>query len=406
MGPGAGVPCLARTTTSEQVLAGKRGRVKSVAALMAERVVCLVEEEDQPDARQLANGHALLRTLAVGLCGTDREIAAFTYGSAPAGTDRLVLGHEALAEVVQTGEGMVRLRPGDLVVPTVRRPCTRIECPACRVGHQDFCATGEFTERGICGAGGFMTEHLVEEEERYLVPVPPAVGELGVLVEPLSVVAKAFAQLDAALTRLPWEDDGARGLVLGAGPIGVLTAMGLVANGARTVVYSREPTDGDRALFVRSIGADYVSSESTDVPGLVRRHGRFDVIIEAVGVPEFAFKTLPALAANGAFILTGIPAPRPAIDFDACGLMRDFVLQNQLMFGTVNAGRKSYEAAVRMLEQFLILFPDAARRVIARRISLDEAPALLRAAGDGAKTVIHIAEAGTATRDEGLRAAG
>ncbi|WP_437336250.1 glucose 1-dehydrogenase [Sorangium sp. So ce394] len=379
--------------------------MKSVAALMAERVVCLVEEEDQPDARRLPYGHALLRTLAVGVCGTDREIAAFTYGSAPAGTDRLVLGHEALAEVVQTGDGVVRLRPGDLVVPTVRRACTRIECPACRVGHQDFCATGEFIERGICGADGFMTELFVEEE-RYLVPVPPAVGELGVLVEPLSVVAKAFAQLDATLTRLPWEDGGARGLVLGAGPIGVLTAMGLVANGARAVVYSREPKDGDRARLVRSIGADYVSSEATDVPGLVRRLGRFDVIIEAVGVPEFAFKTLPALAANGAFILTGIPAPRPAIDFDASGLMRDFVLQNQLMFGTVNAGRKSYEAAVRMLEQFLILFPDAARRVIARRIALDEAPASLRAAGGGAKTVIHIAEAGTATRDEGLRAAG
>ncbi|WP_437907964.1 glucose 1-dehydrogenase [Sorangium sp. So ce327] len=379
--------------------------MKSVAALMAERVVCLVEEEDRPEARRLANGHALLRTLAVGLCGTDREIASFTYGSAPAGTDRLVLGHEALAEVMQTGEGMVRLRPGDLVVPTVRRPCARIECPACRVGHQDFCATGEFIERGISGAGGFMTELFVEEE-RYLVPVPPGVGELGVLVEPLSVVAKAFAQLDAALTRLPWENDAPRGLVLGAGPIGVLTAMGLVANGYRAVVYSREPTDGAQALFVRSIGADYVSSESTDVAGLVRRHGRFDVIIEAVGVPAFAFKTLPALAANGAFILTGIPAPGPAIDFDASGLMRDLVLQNQLMFGTVNAGRKSYEAAVRMLEQFLILFPDAARRVIARRIPLDEAPALLRAGGGGAKTVIHIAEAAMATRDEGLRAAG
>src|SRR5262249_2712715 len=153
------------------------------------------------------------------------------------------------------------------VVPTVRRPCNRIECPACRVGHQDFCATGEFIERGICGADGFMTELFVEEE-RYLVPVPPPVSELGVLVEPLSVVATAFAQLDAILTRLPWDHDEARGLVLGAGPIGVLTAMGLCANGYRVVVYSREPNDGDRAQLARSIGADYVSSASTDVPGL------------------------------------------------------------------------------------------------------------------------------------------
>src|SRR5262249_55011040 len=186
-------------------------------------------------------------------------------------------------------------------------------------------------------------------------------------------------------------------LVLGAGPIGVLTAMGLVAKGYRAVVYSREPNDSDRAQLVRSVGGDYVSSASTDVPDLLRCVGRFDVIIEAVGVPEFAFRTFPALAATGAFILTGAPAPRPAIDFDASGLMRDFVFQNQVMFGTVNASRKSYEAAVRMLEQFLVLFPDSARRVIARKVPLYEAPAMLRAAGGGVKTVIQIAEARTAT---------
>ncbi|WP_437781322.1 glucose 1-dehydrogenase [Sorangium sp. So ce1097] len=372
--------------------------MRSVAAFMAEGVVRLVEE-DGPDALPLARGHVLLRPLEVGVCGTDREIAAFAYGSAPPGKDRLVLGHEAVAEVARTGEGVERVRPGDLVVPMVRRPCDRVECPACRAGRQDFCTTGEFIERGICRADGFMTE-LVVDEERYLVHVPPAASELGALVEPLSITAKAFAQLDAIRTRLPWDHDGTRGLVLGAGPIGVLTAMGLVARGARTVVYSREPEDDDRAELVRGIGADYVSSGSTDVPGLVRRNGRFDVIIEAVGVPEFAFTTVRALASNGVFIVTGVPAPRPAIDFDAAGLMRDLVLHNQVIVGTVNAGRDSYEEAVRMLERFLILFPDAVRRVIQRRVALDEAPALLRQPGGGVKTVIRIAEAGAATRDE------
>ncbi|WP_437895567.1 glucose 1-dehydrogenase [Sorangium sp. So ce124] len=378
--------------------------MRSLAALMSERVVRLIEE-DEPDGLRLAPGHVLLRTLEVGVCGTDREIAAFAYGSAPAGTDRLVLGHEALAEVVRTGAGVARVRPGDLVVPTVRRPCNRIECPACRVGHQDFCTTGQFVERGISGAGGFMTELFVEEE-RYLVPVPPAVGELGVLVEPLSVAAKAFAQLDAILARLPWDKDRAQALVLGAGPIGVLTAMGLVVKGYRTVVFSREPDDDDRAQIVRSIGADYVSSESTDIHGLASRMGRFDVIVEAVGVPEFAFRTLPALAVNGTFILTGVPAPRPEFGFDGAGLMHNFVMQNQVMFGTVNADHASYEAAVRMLEQCLIRFPDAVRRVIARRVALDEAPALLRAAGGGVKTVIQIGEASTKRRDGGLPAPG
>lgn len=378
--------------------------MRSVAAFMAEKVVRLVEE-DAPDALPLARGHVLLRTIEVGVCGTDREIATFVYGSAPPGTDRLVLGHEALAEVVRIGEGVSRVRPGDLVVPIVRRPCHRDDCPACRAGRQDFCVTGQFVERGIRGAGGFMTELFVEEE-RYLVPVPPAAGELGALVEPLSITAKAFAQIDAILRRLPWEHDGAQCLVLGAGPIGVLTAMGLVAKGHRVVVYSREPEDDDRARLVRDIGADYMSSSATDVHGLVRRVGRFQAIIEAVGVPAFAFQTVPALAPNGVFVLTGVPAPSPAIGFDASGLMRDLVLQNQVMVGTVNAGRGAYEEAVRLLQQFLVLFPDAARHVISRRAALDEAPALLRGPADGVKTMIRIAEPRAAARDGGLPAAG
>src|SRR5262249_46325589 len=154
------------------------------------------------------------------------------------------------------------LAPGDLVAITVRRPCDDATCAACRVGRQDFCVSGGFTERGIKALDGFMTE-LVVEEERYLVRVPRSLAEVGVLIEPLTVSAKAALDVDAIRRRYPWEPLGLRALVLGAGPIGLLSAMMLAARNMTTFVYSREPADGDRAELARSFGAEYISAGDT-----------------------------------------------------------------------------------------------------------------------------------------------
>jgi threonine dehydrogenase-like Zn-dependent dehydrogenase len=199
----------------------------------------------------------IVRIREVGICGTDREIAAFQYGTPAPGTDRLVLGHEALGQVVEVGPSVRTLAPGDLVALTVRRPCDDPACTACRVGRQDFCISGGFTERGIKGADGYLTEAVVDEEQ-YLVRVPRALAEVGVLIEPLTVAAKAAVDLDAILRRYPWEPLGLRALVLGAGPIGLLSAMMLVARNARTFVYSLEAADSERAKLTRSFGAEYV----------------------------------------------------------------------------------------------------------------------------------------------------
>ena len=327
-------------------------------AVFPERRELGLLEVPTPSAR--GEHDVAVRIREVGICGTDREICDFHYGTPPAGQEELIIGHEAIGEVVEVGPSVRKFHPGELVVLTVRRPCRDRDCPACCVGRQDFCVSGHFRERGIKQAHGFMTE-VVVEDDRYLIPVPHALADVGVLIEPLTIAAKASVELDVILQRFPWEPSETRGLVLGAGPIGLLGAMMLVSRGIETFVYSLEPTGSDRAKLVRSIGGQYVSAKEVSLPDLPRRSGKFDVVFEAVGVPKVAFGALDALAPNGVFIFSGVPGGAGAIEMDLGGIMRNLVLQNQLLFGTVNASRSTFEASVRRLEQFMTLFPDAVR---------------------------------------------
>jgi threonine dehydrogenase-like Zn-dependent dehydrogenase len=341
-------------------------------------------------APELRGEHdVMIRVREVGVCGTDREISAFHYGTTPEGAPRLVLGHEVLGEVVAVGRAVRSAAKGDLVVVTVRRPCGDAECHACRAGRQDFCETGHFRERGIHGADGFMTE-LVVEHEHYVVRVPKALADVAVLVEPLSVAAKAGVDLNTILRRYPWEPDAVRALVLGAGPIGLLAAMMLRARDMETFVYSLEPAESDRAELVRSLEATYVSARDVPAAGLASRIGEPDIIFEAVGVAKVAFAAMPALARNGVVILSGVPGPSRPAETDLDGIMRDIVLKNQVIVGTVNASRSAFEESVGYLERFMVLFPDSVRRLITQRSKLDDAPSLLQRGG-GIKHVIQLA---------------
>ena len=151
--------------------------MKAVAVVPGKRQLQLIEQEPP---RLAAPTQVRLRMLEVGVCGTDREICAFQYGTPPAGSEHLVIGHESLGQVVEVGPAVTRLARGDLVVTMVRRPCPHAECVACRAGRQDFCFTGDFSERGIKNLHGFMTETVVDEE-RYMHLVPAALGEVAVL---------------------------------------------------------------------------------------------------------------------------------------------------------------------------------------------------------------------------------
>lgn len=361
------------------------GTMRALVVVPEEKSVRLVERSVPERPR---GSEVLLRIVEVGICGTDREISSFEYGTPPPGATELVIGHEALAEVVEAGPEASWTRPGDLVVPTVRRPCKNPRCVACRQERQDFCITGEFSERGIVRADGFLCEYSIEEE-RFLVPVPRVLEGVAVLVEPISIAAKAADVFDTIHSRIGFDVPRLRGLVLGAGPVGLLGAMVFQAQGIETHVFSREGEDGARADLVRTFGANYVSARRTPLDRLSERIGKIDVVFEAVGVPEVAFGVLPALAANGVLILTGVPAERGPVSADLSRWMRDMVLKNQVISGTVNASRTNYEDAVHRLEQFMVLFPEAVRSLL-NRVAIDQAPDVL-VRGRGIKDVITLA---------------
>ncbi|MDQ3811391.1 MAG: glucose 1-dehydrogenase [Chloroflexota bacterium] len=319
------------------------------------------------------------RTVEVGVCGTDTEICSFAYGIPPAGSDYLITGHEALGEVQEVGPDVARVNIGDLVVPSVRRPCPHTHCPACRSGHQDFCVTGDYTERGIKGAHGFLAEYVVEDE-RYLTPVPAALRDVAVLTEPLTIAEKALRQFVDVQRRLPWKRElgdgellaGQRAVVLGAGPVGILGCMLLVQRGLPTVVYSRSKKPNPKAELVESIGATYVSSEDESFADLARRIGQVDLVYEAAGASKVAFEVLGCLGANGVFIFTGVPGRKARVDLAADAIMKNIVLNNQAVLGTVNASRADFEEAVRDLERFSAAWPDALRSMITGRHSIGQ----------------------------------
>jgi threonine dehydrogenase-like Zn-dependent dehydrogenase len=373
------------------------GSMKAVGVIPRKREVALL---DHAKPQMSAPTDVKVRTIEVGICGTDREICSFAYGTPPAGSDYLVLGHEAMGEVVEVAPGVTKVKPGDLVVPSVRRACPHEHCPSCREARQDFCFTGDFTERGIKMTHGFMTEYFVEDQA-HLNIVPPGLRDLAVLVEPLTVAEKALAQVWKVQQRLPWTkgetaDEANRGagktaVVLGAGPVGILGAMTLVANGFKTFVYSRSAEPNPKAALVNSIGAKYISSDTTTPADFARQVGNIDLVYEALGVAQISFEVLKLLGLNGVFVFTGIPAHKPAIPIEADSLMRQVVLMNQAIIGTVNADRPAFESAIRDLGVFKQRWPEAISKVITGRHPLENYRELLLGKATGIKNVITLA---------------
>ena len=342
--------------------------MKAGAVFPRERRFGLVELEEP---RISFPTQVKLRMLEVGVCGTDREICHFRHGVPPEGYEFLVLGHESLAEVVETGPVVGRFRPGDFVVPMVRQACKHPECAACRGGRPDFCYTGDFRERGIKELHGFMTDFVVDDEQ-YLNAVPGELRKIAVLVEPLTIAEKALAQITAIQRRLPWARSGGRAVVLGAGPVGLLGAMALVNAGFETCIYSREGPEDVRAGVASTIGARYVSAQGQSVHELAQSAGNVDVVYEAIGASQTALELLELLGTDGIFCFTGVPRHGEPVSLNASRLLHNLVLKNQVVLGTVNAGRESFEAAIRDLRVFHQRWPDAVSSLITRRYPIEE----------------------------------
>jgi threonine dehydrogenase-like Zn-dependent dehydrogenase len=369
--------------------------MKAVAVFPSSRQVKTI---DHPEPSISSPTEVKLRMIDVGVCGTDKEIVSFQYGTPPQGSEYLVIGHESLGEVVQTGPGVKTLKKGDLVVMMVRRPCDHPRCVACRAGRQDFCYTGDFTERGIKGRHGFMTEYVVDDE-KYMNLVPGNLRDVAVLVEPLTIAQKALEQLWQVQSRLPWAcpvEPGKpaqfchKAVVLGAGPVGLLGAMALVVRGFRTYVYSRTPPPNPRGDLCSAIGAQYISSDQTPVDEMAKIVGGIDVVYEAVGASSLAFDVMRVLGTNGVFIFTGVPGRKAPIEVDTDLLMRDFVLKNQVIYGTVNAGKQAFGDAISDLAEYRRRWPDAVRKLITGRFGIDRAIDLLTGRVEGIKNVVSL----------------
>ena len=333
-----------------------------------------LEVRDVPDPTP-HEGDLLVDGLAVGVCGTDREIARGEYGWAPPGHDRLVIGHESLGRVREAPAGS-GFEAGDLVAGVVRRP-DPVPCGACANDEFDMCRNGEYTERGIKEIDGYASEQWTVEAE-YAVRLDDRLGEVGVLMEPTSVVAKAWEQVERVGARAWFEPRSV--LVTGAGPVGLLAALLGQQRGLDVHVLD-QVTKGPKPQLVHGLDATYHHS---DMEAVMRRV-KPDVVIEATGVPALVLGAMGGTAPYGITVLTGVSSRGRTIRLDAGELNRDIVLENDAVVGSVNANLRHYAQAAEALAKADL---DWLGRLVSRRVPLADFAQAFEAQDDDVKVVL------------------
>ncbi|HEX8247700.1 MAG TPA: glucose 1-dehydrogenase [Pyrinomonadaceae bacterium] len=311
-------------------------------------------EMDAPKPADMPNGRGVLvEVLRVGACGTDREINNAEYGVAPDGFDFLVLGHENFGRVVETGENVKEFQKGDYVVATVRRPGKSFYDS---IGEQDFTTDDEYFERGISRLHGFMAEFYAESAD-FLVKVPPAIAEIAVLLEPLSIIEKGLKQASDIQERLKiWRPKTAA--VLGTGSVGLLTVMALRLRGYEVHGFGKQAREGYlNAELCRELGATYDSTEEISVTDSVKKYGEYDLIFECTGFSPIVFDAMQSLNQNGVLILSSVTGGDRRAEVPADKINQSFVLGNRAMFGTVNASREHFELGVKDLALAEAMYP-------------------------------------------------
>lgn len=326
---------------------------------MHSRVVPRPSVADVPGGRGV-----LVRVLRVGVDGTDREIIEAVYGAAPPGDDFLITGHENLGVVEAVGPAVPPdIAVGGLVVSTVRRPGSSIYDT---VGLQDFTTDDVAHERGINLLHGYLSEWYVEDAT-YVVPLPAALAEVGVLLEPTTVAEKGINQAFEIQRRMRvWQPR--RAVVTGAGSIGLLVTMALRLRGLEVVVYSRRPAPYRNSEMAEALGATYVSSADHSLADVARDHGPIDLAFEATGFSPLAFEAAQAIGKNGVLVLASVTGGSRLIQVDANRFNQGFVLGNKVMVGTVNASRRDFEAGVADLVQTTVRWPGWLERLLTTRI--------------------------------------
>lgn len=337
-----------------------------------------LEVGDFPEPTR-GEGDVLVDGIALGVCGTDREIAAGEYGWAPPGEERLILGHESLGRVREAPEGS-GYSVGDLVVGIVRRP-DPVPCGACAHREFDMCRNGEYTERGIKQIHGYGSQRWTVEKD-FAIRLPASLERVGMLLEPTTVVAKAWDHIEKIGERAWFEPR--RVLVTGAGPIGLLAAMLGVQRGLDVHVLDRV-AEGRKPRLVADLGATYHSSSIEDVCA----HAEPDIVIEATGAAQLIMGAISENASAGVVCLTGVSRTGKRIDVDAGAMNREIVLQNDVVFGSVNANHRHYALAVEALARADRSWLEG---LITRRLPIDRALEAFEPADDDVKVVIDLQE--------------
>jgi glucose 1-dehydrogenase len=359
--------------------------MRAVAVEAGRESTAELVEVDTPSP---ADGEYLVRVLEVGVDGTDREIDAGVYGDAPEGERRLILGHECLGVVEDGGGGGDALRRGALVVPTVRRACPQL-CRNCGAGEYDFCSTGDYLERGIKGAHGFMCEYVTERAE-HLIPVPAELRDVAVLLEPFSILERAYRLIYEMQERLVWEPE--RAIVTGAGNMGVIAAFLGGLRDLELLVYSRGEQPDTISRTLEQVGCTYVDSEKESLQEAAERFGSPDIVIECTGFSPLAWDGMEVLAVNGAACLLSVTPGDDDARIPSDRLNRRMVLGNRLVFGSVNAHRTDFERGLADMRAVRARYPGALERFITHRRPLEEyAEALHEEDPAELKTVLELA---------------
>jgi glucose 1-dehydrogenase len=327
--------------------------MKAIAVFPGKPNSVHLAELPKPSPDGIPNGRGVLvKVLRVGVDGTDREINAAEYGAAPDGDDFLVIGHESFGRVEAVGPNVTELCPGDYVVATVRRPGSSLYD---LIGTYDMTTDDTYYERGINLIHGYLTEFYVDAPE-YIVKVPQGLKEVGVLLEPVTVVEKGIAQAYEIQRRLRvWRPR--RAAVMGAGTIGLLATLVLRLRGLEVTTFALSRKPYLNADLIEATGARYESTADRPILEGATHYGPFDLIFEATGFSPIAFESMQALGKNGVLVLSSVTGGDRTVEVPADRINLQFVLGNKVMVGTVNANREYFEMGVRDMAQAEAQYP-------------------------------------------------
>jgi glucose 1-dehydrogenase len=363
-----------------------------------------VQSFDIPRPEIRHKDEVLVRIKEVGLDGTDFGIVKNGLEDFAENRDSLVLGHEMVGVVEEIGAGVKSLVPGDVVTMTVRRGCGR--CHPCHHNQSDMCMTGLFTERGIHKIDGFLTEYAVDHEQ-YIVRVPPAMAPVAFLTEPMSIAEKAIEQVRIIQSRFPWTcphpDHGFMSkewgsckiaLVIGAGPLGLLTTALLRLAGVFTYTADIMDPDSPKARLVHDMGATYIDVRNKEAKEIVRTCctlGGLNMAIEAAGASELAINLMSYMSRGSIFVMTGIPRGDMEVDVDAAKLVRRLVRFNQVVVGSVNSNRNHFEMALKDMHEIDVRFHGMLGQMVTHRFLLKEYEKAFNSNDQGhIKTVVEV----------------